>query len=137
MFFLLTIQLSCAPIPADNNSVIKLKNRLAFPYVFLDFNSFSLVISEIDGQKTAKFGWIELPAGKHNILLEVMKGPTGYLGTAPLKGVCYSAIEFEFKPNTSYLMEFHRENKEEFVFLIDKTTGRIVLKSECISKKIY
>lgn len=137
LIFIFVTQIGCAPTAKENSSIISLKNKLSFPYVFLDFKSASLAIVEIDGVKVLKYGWIELPAGKHKIIVEVNKGPTGYLGTAPLLGKCLAELDFVSESGKSYEVAFIRESDKEYLILKDKSTKDIILKSKCEPKKIY
>lgn len=137
LIFIFVTQIGCAPNATENKSVIAIKNYPTFPYVFLDFKSASLAIVEIDGVKVLKYGWIELPAGLHKIVVSVTKGPTGYLGTAPFGGSCLAELEFMSESGKNYKLEFKRENGEEYVILKEKSINKILLKSKCDSKKIY
>lgn len=107
--------LSCAPTPKTDGAVVTFSGKWQFPFVFLDFGSASVFLQELNGEKTAKFGWIEIPPGQHEMVIAVWKGPTGYLGTAPLLGQCRARIKIQIEPGSTWRIEYKRDKGNDFV----------------------
>ena len=78
---------ACTSIPTNDNAVVQVENTWTFPYVLVDFASVDLYIREVDGKGGLDFS-IELTPGAHSLTVEAFKGPNGYLGVAPLAGIC-------------------------------------------------
>lgn len=130
--FLHLINTACAPMPTKSTAVLLFRNNWSFPFVILDFGSTAMAVVEINGEEIFKSGWLELPAGRHKVAVQITKGPTGFFGPAPLLGTCRAILDVEVEANQIYVIQFKREDKKEIVQIRAKSHERPLLTAPCV-----
>jgi hypothetical protein len=126
---------ACAPAPTKETSVVHLPKTITFPYILLDFGSADLYLVELDGNKKYEIGFVEIPSGKHSIIVDAARGPNGFLGVAPFLGHCQGKFYVDLIAGKTYAFKFQRTEISEVIQWIDIDSGKILLDEPCVNTK--
>ncbi|MCX7634266.1 MAG: hypothetical protein N2Z74_00795 [Syntrophales bacterium] len=127
------LNISCAPMPTKGTVVLKLKNEYSFPFVIFDFMSATMHLVALNGKEVYRTGWAVLPPGRHELVVLVAKGPTGYLGTAPLRGTCRASLDILTEANQGYTLQYKSNDEDrEIIQVIHNETRAILSEAPCI-----